>query len=420
MDAQDYPAQPPDQIDLSVLSSVEELARRKSDWDRLAATDKRDGMFRGYDWNVLWLKHMAPRVTPHVLEITRASGEVVGIAPLCQRTYKDSVFRFRSLGFTGREVTCGDFLDILAAPGYKDRVLSCVLEYLEQALRRQELIVIGECLQESDTAHKLSEWVGAKKLRARWQEERAAPYIELPSSFDEYRRTLSRNTRSNLRRRERQFLEEQGYTMERLRGPEEVLPQLPHLFRLHEARWRSLGQKGVFVHPGFCEFLHAFIEEAHPQTETVLYMMCADDEPMAAILLFRWGETTMYYQSGWDPASPGARLSPNLVLFGQAIGDAIAEGYRYFEFLRGDEPFKGKFTTTARPTTTLLVAGDGIKPCLYLVAMRIKDWAKSVMLNRLPAGRRSRTPLFRGGNVAEEEHRPGQRCVVGKDEEADS
>ncbi len=397
MGARNTPVPPPDQIDLSVLSCVEELARRKSDWDRLAATDRRDGMFRGYDWNVLWLKHMDPRATPHVLEIRRASGEVVGIVPLCRRTYKGSVFRFRSLGFTGREVTCGDFLDVLAEPGYKDRVLSCVLEYLEQALRRNELIVLGECLQGSDTAHRLREWVGAKKLRARWQEERAAPYIELPSSFDEYIRTLSRNTRSNLKRRERQLLQEQGYTVERLWGPEEVLPRLPHLFRLHAARWRSLGEKGVFAHTGFCEFLQAFIAEAHPQTETVLYMMCADDEPMAAILLFRWGEMTMYYQSGWDPASPGARLSPNLVLFGRAIHDAIDEGYRYFEFLRGDEPFKGKFTTTARSTSTLLVAGGGIKPCLYLVTMRIKDWAKSVIHKCLPAGWRGIGSVFRVG-----------------------
>jgi CelD/BcsL family acetyltransferase involved in cellulose biosynthesis len=353
-------------------------------------------MFRGYDWNVLWLKHVAPQVTPHVLEVTRASGEVVGIVPLCQRTYEDSVLRFRSLGFTGREVTCGDFLDILAAPGEKDRVLSCVLEYLEQALCRYELIVIGECLRGSDTARRLSEWVAAKKLRARWQEERAAPYIELPSSFDAYRRTLSRNTRSNLRRRERQLLEEQGYTIERLRGPGEVLPQLPHLFRLHEARWRSLGQQGVFVHPGFCEFLTAFVAEAHPQTEANLYTMCAEGEPMAAILFFRWGEAILYYQSGWDPASPGARLSPNLVLFGRAIGDAITDGYRYFEFLRGDEPFKGKFTTHARPTTTLLVAGDGIKPRLYLVAMRVKDLAKSMTGGRLLNGKRGRKSLFRG------------------------
>jgi len=84
------------------------------------------------------------------------------------------------------------------------------------------------------------------------------------------------------------------------------------------------------------------------------------------------------------------------VLFGRAIGDAITEGCRYFEFLRGDEPFKGKFTTTARPTTTLLVTGDGIKPYLYLVTMRMKDWVKSVVGGRLLAGKRRRKSLFRG------------------------
>ena len=50
-----------DRIDLSILSSLEDFARRKSDWDRLAATETREGMFRGYDWNVLWLKHMAEK-----------------------------------------------------------------------------------------------------------------------------------------------------------------------------------------------------------------------------------------------------------------------------------------------------------------------------------------------------------------------
>jgi CelD/BcsL family acetyltransferase involved in cellulose biosynthesis len=161
-------------------------------------------------------------------------------------------------------------------------------------------------------------------------------------------------------------------------------------------RWRSLGQKGVFVQPGFREFLQAFIAEAHPQTETDLYLMCAEGKPMAAILFFRWGEAILYYQSGWDPASPGARLSPNMVLFGRAIRDGIAEGYRYFEFLRGDEPFKGKFASRARPTNTLLVTGEGVKCRVYLATMRIKDWAKSVIGGRPQARRRRGTIRFRG------------------------
>ena len=152
---------------------------------------------------------------------------------------------------------------------------------------------------------------------------------------------------------------------------------------------RAPGSAIVFAHPGFREFLQAFIADAHPKTETDLYMLCADGEPMAAILFFRWGDAMLYYQSGWDPSSAGARMSPNLVLFGRSIRDAIAEGVRYFEFLRGDEPFKGKFTSRARPTKTLLVSGEGMKSRLYLLTMGMKDRAKSALGGRPLTVRRS-------------------------------
>jgi CelD/BcsL family acetyltransferase involved in cellulose biosynthesis len=383
-----------DRVELSILQSANELVELKADWDRLASAQRRDGMFRGYPWNVLWLKHIDPRAIPHVLKMRSGSGEVVGIVPFCRQTYKSYLFRLKSLGFTGREVTCGDFLDVLAAPGYEDQVLSCMLDYLEHALAQYDLVVIGECLRGSHTATRLDEWVRRNRLQARWQEDRLAPYIELPSSFDEYRRSLSRNTRTNLRRRKRQLLTEHGCTLKRLRGPSEVLPQLQHLFRLHGARWRSVGQEGVFSHPGFRDLLRAFISEAYPQTQTDLYLICAKDNPVAAILFFRWGKTTIYYQGGWDPASPEARLSPSLVLFGQAIADAIADGARHFEFLRGDETFKAKFTTTARRTATLLVSSGGMKPRSYLLGLQLKDRGKALRNRILRMRGESEKPVF--------------------------
>ncbi len=332
---------------------------------------------------MLWLKHIAPEAVPHVLRMTNDRGEVVGIAPLCETVYADRFFRLRSLGFTGREVVCGDCLGVLAAAGFEEAVRERVLEHMEEMLNRYPLIVLGECVLDSPMACRLEEWVREKGLQVRWQEERVSPYIELPSSFAEYRRRISRNTRENLKRKGRQLLKDKGCRLIRLRGPDEVLPQLHHFFRLHDARWKSVGRQGAFVHPGFREFLRAFVAEAHPQTVCELYMMNTGDQPVAATLFFRSGESILYYQSGWDPASPEARLSPGFVLHGEAIADAIADGYRYFEFLRGDEPYKKKFTTTVRRTITLVVAGRGLKPRTYLSAMRAKEWGKSLFSRTL-------------------------------------
>lgn len=101
MTAQRNSHQTTDQIELSALRSLKELPPLRFEWDRLTVADKRNGMFRGYAWNVLWLQHFAPQAKPHILKLSAKSGELMGLASFCETTYRDRFFQHPALGFTG-------------------------------------------------------------------------------------------------------------------------------------------------------------------------------------------------------------------------------------------------------------------------------------------------------------------------------
>ena len=69
--------------------------------------------------------------------------------------------------------------------------------------------------------------------------------IALPSSFDEYLAGLSRSSRHRLRRLSRAIAEQGGQWTE-VSNQEELSRALPIVEALHQARRRSLGQRGRF------------------------------------------------------------------------------------------------------------------------------------------------------------------------------
>jgi CelD/BcsL family acetyltransferase involved in cellulose biosynthesis len=360
------------------LRVVEDPASLKADWNRLAAHAGDMSLFATYEWHAIWFRRVARDTRPAVVAATAADGTVVGLAPLfCDGPYEDLGLKLPAVGFSGREVVSGDYLDFLAEPGWHGRVVEATLGHLANVLRTGRLVVLGEIVRGSDLDAAVTAWLDREGLRFRVQEERVCPYLELPSSFDDYLKQRSRNTRSLIRRRIRQ-VGEAGCTVERLEG-DAIVPHLPRFFDLHRARWESLGQRGVFIRTGFQEFVHDLVAAPPPGVVPVLHVLSEKDEMVAAYLVFHCGPTAVYYQAGWDPTSEHARLSPGLVLMARAIEAAIEAGCTTFDFLRGGEGYKRKFTETFRRTYTLLVAGRSLRTRAYLAALRAKDAAKRLL-----------------------------------------
>lgn len=356
------------------LSVVADREAARAAWDRLAASATLMGAFATYGWHDAWFRHVAPDATPAVLVAADEDGTAVGLAPFCAMPWRDLGLKLPAFRFSGVDVVSADYMDILAEPGRRAETRGLVLDHLTRVVRSGRLVVLAEIVRGSEMDADLTSWLARTGFPHRMQQENVCPYLELPATFEEYRKGLSKNTRSLLNRRGRQ-LEEAGCELRRLSGRDEVARFLPRLFELHEARWRQEGQTGTFIRRGFKEFLSDFVARAPAGVEPFVWALFEKDRAIAGLLFFRCGDTVMYYQGGWDPDSPHARLSPSFALMAKAIAGAIDDGCRTFDFLRGDESYKRKFTQTSRRTYTLLVAG-GWRSRAYLSLLRLKDAVK--------------------------------------------
>jgi CelD/BcsL family acetyltransferase involved in cellulose biosynthesis len=360
---------------VDLITRREDLRGLADSWNRLAQSEPRDAFFRSFRCYMAWLENIRPDAEPFVLIVRDAGGALVGLAPLCRGIYRDLGVRLKAIFWAGREVVSGDFLDFLCAPNCRPQVIQAMVDYLGRNRSYWDLLVLGELVDGADSYLALERMAKQYGLPFRRQEERTCPYIPLPGSFDDFLGSLGNSTRYHIRRRMRD-VEKAGGRVEVFSRPGEVAAGLDVLIRLHLARWRKDNLPGTMGHPGLGTFLRQVCSAA--ESSSRLYRLVHEGEPVAALLTFHSGESALYYQAGWNPESRLSSLSPAVVLMAHSIRDAIADGLRYYEFLRGDEAYKSRWAKEARKTATLLVAG-----CFtareYLRIAGIKDHLKVIL-----------------------------------------
>lgn len=360
-----------------VVNRPEEIPALQDRWNELALADRRDGFFRTHEWYTAWMRHIRNDAEPFVIVVRDGAGEIAGLAPLCRMAYRDHGVRLTSLSSVGREVVSGDFLDYLSLPHNRNSVLNAIFDCIWEARSNWDILITGELCEGGDLDQAVECFAAKHDLPLRRQEERVCPNIELPGSFDEYLRSLSPPVRYKLRRDTRDLLERRGAVL-RIFADAQAASRLDVLVRLHLLHWNGINQPGTLGRPGFQEFLADICTAPPVGTTARLYMLEAEGKPISALLAFWSGESALFYQSGWDPMSPFTRLSPGMIILGQSIRDAIEGGHRYYDFLRGDELYKGRLTRCSRKTATLLVARSFIAK-EYLRVSRWKDSVKQLV-----------------------------------------
>ena len=362
---------------VELISSRADLPGLANSWDELAKKDGRDGFFRTYGWYKAWIDHIRPDAQPFVISVRDDSGKLIGLAPLCRGVYRDLGLRLKSVFWGGREVVSGDFLDFLSETDMRHQVISATLDFLAQNRARWSLLVMGELVDGGESYTALERAGKQHDLGLRRQEERMCPYIELPDRFDDYLGSLGSSTRYHIRRRMRD-VEKKGALVEVVTRPDEVAARLDTLIQLHLARWRQANLPGTLARPGFAAFLRQVCSDPPADSQCRLYLLNHGGATVAALMVFHFQQSVLYYQAGWAPESPLAQHSPAVVLMAHSIRDAIAEGRRYYEFLRGDEAYKSRWTKTYRKTATVLLSG-GMMAKQYLLLAGIKDNLKHLL-----------------------------------------
>lgn len=387
----------------SVVRDRNAMACLATEWSQLADRCP-TSLFVTPEWVHAWWMTIGRDVEPHIITAREQhpdheEGRLLAVWPLGLSTVEYGRLKVRLLSPMGEALASGDRLDpLVAAVGLEGELLSQVRE---QARAACDLVQWAELSRTGALSSALSEDAAAHRIRA--VQPRVLPVADLPASYDEFASRLGKKLRGHVRRQEQIAREQYGLRW-RLNDDGTSLRSAIEAFAgLHEQCWQHRGKQGNLAESRFRGFVEYFAESAAQRGWLRLHRLCDGEKTLAALMAFHHNGRAYYYQSGWDPAI--AKLSPGSLCVARAVRTAIAEGMTLFDFLRGDEAYKQRWSDRCEETVTFAEAST-LKGQAVLAGHDLKETIKSgvyavggnalwetikARLSRLP----SRTPADR-------------------------
>jgi CelD/BcsL family acetyltransferase involved in cellulose biosynthesis len=310
-------------------------------WNGLVARSQSNVPFLTWQFQTTWWRHLGDRAGRlHLLAVQDGAAEWIGALPLYEVAGPDGAV-LRLVG----GVDVADYLDLVAVAGHEEAVWKALLTALADSDWRQ--LDLRPVPAASPTVALLPALAQAAGLSCRVEREERCPVIELPGSWEAYLAQLSSKDRHELRRKLRRAASA-GPRVEVARTPGGVAALMDSFIALHR---KSKAGKARFMD----ERMEVFFREAGTALTAAgwgaLWLLWLEERPAAALFCLEYAGAVALYNSGFDPAARA--LAPGVVLIARTIEDAIARGFRRYDFLRGDEPYKYGFG--AAPTDVMRI-----------------------------------------------------------------
>jgi len=345
------------------------LAALEPEWQRLAAVCATATVFQTYEWNAAWWRHFG-RLSGRRLRVVvfrDMDGVLVGLAPLMTSFWYATFLRRLSFLGTGTS----DYLDVLAAPGWEDAVADALYAYLRHVGGWQiadfQQLREGGLLRGRLPAPDL----GLNSLEA---EGEPCPFLALPPEWPMLLQGLGKKTRANVGYYDRSLHKVYDVEIGPVRDEAALDGELTRLFELHQRRWNQRWLPGVFGGRRVQAFHRDAARRLLHRGWLRLFSLKLDGQTQASLYCFAFGDRVCYYQGGFEPTL--ARLSLGTVLTARAMQAAVSEGRQVFDFLRGDEPYKAKWTHSTRANARRVLTRAGTP--FTALARRVQGWEDTV------------------------------------------
>lgn len=305
--------------------------------------------FQSVEWYRAWnaVARPADRSSAFVLARSDDEGTVVAMVPLARRLHRVGPGKLTVLTWPSEDFGCPDHLDL---PLASDREVDCAVEQLTHL--DWDLLVLGNLAEGAPRALRLAAALRDRGYHVDVQPVEPCPRLSLPESWDEYLAAQSATRRQTIRRKERK-LEKKYHVAVKHHDADGFDDGWQTLCALHSDRWSgtsAFSEPVAVMHREFARGLAA-------RGRLWLTTLELDGVPAAAWYGFTSRESVYFYQSGRSLQFEGDSVGQ--VLMGKMIHRAIEAGFREFDFLRGDEPYKADWTRDRRTTWELVAARPG-------------------------------------------------------------
>ena len=301
-------------------------------WQELLGRSAVNNLYLTPIWQELWWNYFQDGDALAGFYLTDAQGDVAAIASLSRSGDGYSL--------VGSSDTF-DYNDFVVAQGLEASFYSVLLDTMDASdERRLSLFSIGE---DSPTLTILPELARERGYTVAVEEEDVAPRLTLSDTWDGYLSGLSKKDRHELRRKLRRLERHENWRWYCISDQIEAAVRMDDFLGLMR---RSDPAKAAFLTPEREAFFRDMVSTTAAEGILRLFFLEMDDKRVAASLCLDYDGVRMLYNSGHDPEY--RYYSVGLLLHSLCLRDALERGYRHFDFLRGNEPYKYRLGGTDR------------------------------------------------------------------------
>ena len=308
-----------------------------NEWNTLLGKSNFDTPFLRYGYLKTWWEHKGGGEWDDgelVLLSARADGELIGIAPLFSTLHEGK----KKLLFLG-SIEISDYLDFIYEPRFGEEFISAVFDYLDSSpLADIESLLLVNLPESSPSNTYLEKACSAKGWKLDAKHAYHTPAIQLAEDWDTYLAGIDKKQRHEIRRK-----------MRRAEGSPEpiswyIVNDSDKLDEEIDAFFQLMimdDEKKSFLTDPMRKQMRSIIHWAFDEQILQLSFITVDGAKAAAYLCFDYQQRIWVYNSGFDPQFRD--YSPGWVILSYLIQDAITNGRRIFDFMRGNEDYKYRF-----------------------------------------------------------------------------
>ena len=378
------------------ITTRESLHRLEGVWNSVLERSCANTLTLTWEWLSTWWDVFGEGRELYTL-VVRDDEEIIAIAPLLRRTIQHyGLIPFRRLEFLASgedeaEEICSEYLDFILVGGREEQALETIFTYLQEEEDWDE-ILLTDIAGHSASVPLLNRFCERGRLKLEEIRNETGIYVSLPADWETFIECVSPTFRQRIKK-DRKIAQEINAKLSVVDGPEGFEENYRALVRLHQMRWTSRGEPGVFSSNKFTRFHEMLAPRILAKGWVRLFILSVDDDPIAALYDFVYDNKMYYYQSGFD-IEHNRIHSPGLLIRSYAIENAIESGLYECDFLKGDiSGYKAGWRGQTRSILQLRMSRAQSKEAIYMATTKLFDGLRHIKRALKRAAVFSKNPL---------------------------
>ena len=328
------------------VTKIDKLADIPShEWNSLLFKNETNTIFLTHQWISCWMNSLGESKELFVLT-ARENNRLVGIAPLLIWRKKYILGTARTLDFIGMGES--DYCDFIAEPEKKPEILKAFFDYIVQMRKKWDLVSLDNIPESSSTPGIIHSYFSKTSMELRETVSSRCPTLIIRGHEEFANKCV---TKQDIRKDYNRLRKRGKLEYHLARNIDEILCELDKFFEFHEDRRLILGDRSRFMTSQAREFYKRLVEMLHPKGWLRFDILRFNDKPISYHFGFIYNNSLLYYTTTWN--LDFYKYSPGYVLFRFILDDCIRKKLLEFDFLKGTEPYKERFSNEVRTNLKL-------------------------------------------------------------------